>query len=99
MLGELHDAAISAVGSNCCGGGTGIAGLVEEELAEIAVGAELSILRPLEGRAIIGLCQRIGIERRRAVAVGIMNQSPFGVEHVAVGVQILIVDPDFWTII
>src|SRR2546426_3583472 len=52
-------------------GGGGVAGLVEEELAEVSARAEDSVLGPLEGRSVRGLRGGVGVERSVAVYGGV----------------------------
>jgi hypothetical protein len=71
------------------GGGARVPRLVEVELAEAAARAEHAVLRPLERRGAAGLGEGVGVERREAVHVGVVDGDPGRVEHVAVGVQVL----------
>src|SRR5947207_4318110 len=61
-----------------------VAGLGEEELAEVRAGTEDAVLRALERRAL-ALRQLVGIERILAVRRGVVDRHPLRLEHLAIG--------------
>ena len=69
-------------------GGVGVAGLVEVELAETDARAEDPVLRPLEGRAVRGLCQHVRVEWRGAVDGRVVDGHPLRVECLSVRSQL-----------
>src|SRR5262249_1443820 len=69
----------------------GVAGGVEDELGEIAAGAELAVLGTLERGAAGGLGQRVCVVRREAVGRGVGAGDPGGGEEIAVGVQVFLI--------
>ena len=90
LLGQAHDAAEPTVFKASFGLDVGVAGDREIELLEAGSGTELTVFRALERRTASGLGRRIGVERRRAVLVGVVDGGPAGREFVVVAVKYLL---------
>src|SRR5262245_33999104 len=88
-LSELEQAAEAAELRSGLGEGVGVAGLGEEELAEVGAGAKQSVLGPLERRAR-ALGEGVGPKGGAAVG-GFLDSDPRRSEHSAVGVQVVLI--------